>query len=229
MCQHTITQERNMTDKPKHANVHVALAAAQAAMKAPEKNAENPAFKRDGKPMKYADLSSVVESIRKPLTDNGLTWGWRSEYAADAGLWVWTAFIAHGESGTEVCCAVPINASTGNNHAFKSAVTYAKRIGLESVSGQSPGDDDDGNASAGVVDAPRVSPASAHEKAVAEAIDRLAIADTLDELRHVFTSLPKPIAADPRVIKAKDARKDALAAPAADQPAADLGGDKIPY
>jgi hypothetical protein len=59
-------------------------------------------------------------------------------------------------------------------------------------------------------------PASAHEKAVAEAIDRLAIADTLDELRHVFTSLPKPIAADPRVIKAKDARKDALAAPAAD-------------
>lgn len=141
-----------------HANVHVALAAAQADMRLPEKNAENPGFKRDGKPMKYADLSSVVESIRVPLTRHGLAWGWRSAFSADAGLWVWDAYIVHGASGTEVSCAVPVNSGTGNSHAFKSAVTYAKRIGLESVSGQAPGDDDDGNAAAKsppVVEPPR--------------------------------------------------------------------------
>jgi len=75
----------------------------------------------------------------------------------------------------------------------------------------------------------KADPAASHEKAVTEAIERLTISDTLDELRHVFTSLPKPIAADPRVIKAKDARKDAMTPPAADKPAADLGGDQIPY
>jgi hypothetical protein len=129
-----------------HANVYEALAAAQSEMTPPEKNAENPAFKREGKPLKYADLSSVVASIRAPLTRHGLTWGWRMVVLPEVGM-AWEAYIHHGCSNTEVACAVPIP-SGGNMQAFKSAVTYAKRIGIESVSGQAPADDDDGNTAA---------------------------------------------------------------------------------
>jgi hypothetical protein len=49
-------------------------------------------------------------------------------------------------------------------------------------------------------------------------------ADSLDDLRDVFTGLAKGTQADPRVIKAKDAQKSKL-----QPPPADLGADAIPY
>ena len=132
-----------MTDTPKHKNVHQALAAAQAEMQPPEKNATNPAFKRDGKPLKYADLTSVVESVRGPLTKHGIDWGWRSvEFMGGLAM---EAVLTHGETETEITCAVPMYVDRNNMHGLKSAYTYAKRIGLESVTGQAPADDDDGN------------------------------------------------------------------------------------
>ena len=132
-----------MTDTPKHKNVHQALAAAQAEMQPPEKNATNPAFKRDGKPLKYADLTSVVESVRAPLTRHGVSWGWRSvEFMNGLAM---EAVLTHGETETEITCVVPMYVDRNNMHGLKSAYTYAKRIGLESVTGQAPADDDDGN------------------------------------------------------------------------------------
>ena len=196
--------------KAAHANVYEALAAAQSEMTPPEKNAENPAFKRDGKPLKYADLSSVVASIRAPLTRYGLSWGWRMVVLPEIGM-AWEAYIHHGCSNTEVACAVPIP-SGGNMQAIKSAVTYAKRIGIESVSGQAPADDDDGNAAAAA--APKEQPRQRREeptdRAVAIAKEHLASADSIDALKQAFTNLPRVIAAMPEVIAAKDARKAAL-------------------
>lgn len=213
-----------------HPNVHAALAAAQSEMKPPEKNAENPAFKKDGKAMKYADLSSVVESVRAPLTRHGLTWGWRSRFM-DSGMWVWTAYIAHGDSGTEVCCDVPVNSGTGNNHAFKSAVTYAKRIGIESVTGQAPGDDDDGNAAAAAAPredrrppAHRPDPSHNGPAPADIAIASLTNAANVAQLAAIWGDLPVSVKALPEVIGAKDNRKAEL-----NKPADDLAGDSIPY
>jgi hypothetical protein len=207
--------------KAAHANVYVALAAAQAEMTPPEKNAENPAFKRDGKAMKYADLSSVVASIRAPLTRHGLAWGWRMVMLPDVGM-AWEAYIHHGASDTEVSCAVPIP-NSANMQAVKSAVTYAKRIGIESVSGQAPADDDDGNAAAAAAPrqdtrpaprAPAHRPDPSHDRPspADHAISALQAAETLDALAAIWRDLPTSVRALPEVIGAKDNRKTALLA-----------------
>jgi hypothetical protein len=59
-----------------------------------------------------------------------------------------TTYAEHGASDTHRKCPVPLFVDRNNMHGLKSAITYAKRIGLESVTGQAPGDDDDGNAAA---------------------------------------------------------------------------------
>jgi hypothetical protein len=53
----------------------------------------------------------------------------------------------HAESGTELFCDVPLIVNKNDMQGMKSATTYAKRIGLESLSGIAP-EDDDGNAAA---------------------------------------------------------------------------------
>jgi hypothetical protein len=220
--------------KAAHANVYVALAAAQAEMTPPEKNAENHAFKRDGKAMKYADLSSVVASIRAPLTRHGLAWGWRMVVLPELGM-AWEAYIHHGASGTEVSCAVPIP-NSANSQAMKSNITYAKRISIESVSGQAPADDDDGNAAAAAAPrqdtrpaprAPAHRPDPSHDRPspADHAISALGAAETLDALAAIWRDLPTSLRALPEVIGAKDNRKAALAAPVADP----VTEDEIPY
>jgi hypothetical protein len=207
-----------------HKNIHMALASAQAEMMPPEKNAENPAFKRNGVAMKYADLHSVVESVRGPLTKHGISWGWSVvEFAG--GLAV-QCRLTHGQSETFVSCAVPMYVDRNNMHGLKSADTYAKRISLESVTGQAPADDDDGNAAAQAApkDAPKRQPAPDAER-IANACEYLTAADDLADLRARWSNLPKDVQALPAVVSAKDARKAALETPPAD----DLGGDFIPH
>jgi len=215
-----------MTD---HKSIAAALAAAQSEMKPPEKNAENPAFKREGKPMKYADLTSVVESVRAPLTKHGICWGWRSvEFMNSLAM---ECYLKHGASGTELACAVPMHLDRQNMHGLKSAYTYAKRIGLESLTGQAPADDDDGNAAsehmAKAAPAPRQQskPAPDHSQAVTY----LQEADTLPDLAERWEKLPKETKRIPAVISAKDARKDELKPPEPKQDTAAMLDDEIPH
>jgi hypothetical protein len=210
-----------MTDT-KHANIFAALAAAQSHMQPPEKNAENPAFKRDGKALKYADLSSVVESIRKPLTDHGIAWGWRQVMLGDQ--LAWECWLHHGATSTETSCAVPLYVDRNNMHGLKSAITYAKRIGLESVSGQAPADDDDGNLAAEAAPKPaqRQAPAGPDPREVEQAKAIMLSAPSLDALKAAFLALPKPI--QQAVTDQKDTRKFELENLTAD----DLAGDAIP-
>jgi len=214
-----------MTDT-KHANIFAALAAAQAQMEPPEKNAENPAFKREGKALKYADLSSVVESIRKPLTDHGIAWGWRQVMIGEQ--LAWECWLHHGATKTETACAVPLYVDRSNMHGLKSAITYAKRIGLESVSGQAPADDDDGNLAAEAAPKPPVyrqapTPQGPDPREVDQAKDILKSAPDLDALKSAFLNMPKPI--QQAVVDTKDMRKAELELC---PPADDLGDDGIP-
>jgi len=127
----------------KHKNIYVALAAAQAEMTHAKKGAENPHFKS-----KYADLSEVVDAVKPALTKHGITY-FHIIDTSDFGHTMITKLI-HGESETEITCPVPLIIGKQDMQGFKSATTYAKRIGLESVTGLAT-DDDDGNAAAATV------------------------------------------------------------------------------
>ena len=121
-----------------HKNVYMALAAAQAQMGPLIKGASNPHFKS-----KYADLADLVQAVRGPLNANGLAFFHqivRSDGARDM-----RTVLMHGESETSIECDVELIVAKNDMQGMKSATTYAKRIGLESVTGVAP-EDDDGNA-----------------------------------------------------------------------------------
>jgi len=128
------TQEKEMTE---HKNVYVALMAAQAEMGPLIKGEKNPHFKK-----MYAGLNDVVQAVRAPLNSNGLAF---FHQLVEGN--VMRTVLAHGESETMIECDVPLIVSKNDMQGMKSATTYAKRIGLESVTGVAP-EDDDGNAAA---------------------------------------------------------------------------------
>lgn len=134
-----------MTD---HKNIYLALAAAQAEMGGVKKGSVNPAFKS-----KYADLADVVQAVSGPLNAQGIAFFHMA--ASVDGERIMRTVLAHGASGTTIECDVPLIVSKNDMQGYKSATTYAKRIGLESLTGIAP-EDDDGNAAARA--APRSTP-----------------------------------------------------------------------
>jgi hypothetical protein len=201
-----------------HKNIAMALCAAQANMGRVVKGAVNPAFKS-----KYADLADVVAVVVPALTAEGIAM-FHAHGRDEHGPYYRTT-LAHGASDTALHCDVPLIVDRNNMQGMKSAVTYAKRIGLESLTGIAP-EDDDGNAAAQAApkDAPKRQPAPDAER-IANACEYLTAADDLADLRGRWSNLPKDVQALPAVVSAKDARKSALETPPAD----DLGGDQIPY
>jgi hypothetical protein len=136
------------SDMTEHKNIYMALCAAQAGMGKVVKGATNPAFKS-----KYADLADVVSVAIPALTEQGIAMFHmmlRDEQGA-----VMRTTLVHGASGTEISCDVPLIINKNDMQGMKSATTYAKRIGLESLTGIAP-EDDDGNAAAKA--APKVEP-----------------------------------------------------------------------
>jgi len=136
------------SDMTEHKNIYMALCAAQAGMGKVVKGAINPAFKS-----KYADLADVVSVAIPALTEQGIAMFHmmvRDEQGA-----VMRTMLVHGASETSVSCDVPLIINKQDMQGMKSATTYAKRIGLESLTGIAP-EDDDGNAAAKA--APKVEP-----------------------------------------------------------------------
>lgn len=128
------------SDMTEHKNIYMALCAAQAGMGKVVKGATNPAFKS-----KYADLADVVSVAMPALTEQGIAMFHmmvRDEQGA-----VMRTMLVHGASETSVSCDVPLIINKNDMQGMKSATTYAKRIGLESLTGIAP-EDDDGNAAA---------------------------------------------------------------------------------
>ena len=135
-----MTDKKVNEENPRHKNVYVALAAAQAQMGPLIKGASNPHYKS-----KYADLADLVQAVRVPLNSNGLTFFHqivKGEVSRDM-----RTVLMHGESETSIECDVELIVAKNDMQGMKSATTYAKRIGLESVTGVAP-EDDDGNAAA---------------------------------------------------------------------------------
>jgi hypothetical protein len=123
-----------------HKNIYMALCAAQANMGKVVKGATNPAFKS-----KYADLADVISVAMPVLTEQGITM-FQPVVRDEHGLAMRTMLV-HGASETSISCDVPLIINKQDMQGLKSATTYAKRIGLESLTGIAP-EDDDGNAAA---------------------------------------------------------------------------------
>ena len=96
---------------------------------------ENPFFKS-----KYADLSSVWDVSRKPLTDNGLAIVQTMGISEMGGPVVITTLLH--ESGQWIRGTLPINPVKEDPQALGSAITYGRRYSLSAILGICPEDDD---------------------------------------------------------------------------------------
>ena len=187
-----------------HKNIYAALAAAQATMGTVVKGATNPGFKS-----RYADLADVVAVVVPALTSQGMAM-YHSMTRDDHGLIMRTT-LSHGGTDTHLHCDVPLIVDRNNMQGMKSATTYAKRIGVESLTGIAP-DDDDGNAAAQAAPKQDAKPAAKHAstEAVAVAVASLQSAESLDQLVAIWTDLTKDVKANVAVSGAKDRRKAEL-------------------
>lgn len=118
-----------------------ALAKAQGEMDGAKKDAVNPFFKA-----RYADLASVIDAIREPMSRNGLSHMQfpRVIVQEDGKLVEVETLIMHtsGEFVSEIL-ALPI--VKYDPQELGKLITYCKRYGLQAALGV-PSEDDDGNA-----------------------------------------------------------------------------------
>lgn len=118
-----------------------ALAKAQAAIKGAVKDSTNPHFKND-----YADLASVWDACREPLTKQGLSVAQSAESNGDGGFGV-TTMLLH-TSGQWMSGTLFLRPMKDDPQGAGSALTYARRYALAAMVGVAPADDDGNAASA---------------------------------------------------------------------------------
>lgn len=110
-----------------------ALVKAQSAMGSAKKDSNNPFFKS-----KYADLAEIISVVKEPLLKNGISF---LQIVTESGV---ETTILH-ESGEFISGVTPVVVSKTNDpQALGSAITYARRYGLQAMLGI-PAEDDDAN------------------------------------------------------------------------------------
>lgn len=113
-----------------------ALNKAQAEMSGAKKKATNPFFGS-----KYSDMNAVVDAIRIPFCDNGLSY---SQFPLFNDKCVGVETILMHESGEWISSILMLPMVKQDPQAAGSAITYARRYSLQSIAGI-PSEDDDGN------------------------------------------------------------------------------------
>lgn len=117
-----------------------ALSAAQSQMKPAVKDSENPFFRS-----KYADLASVWEVCREPLSKNGLS---VSQLVMDGEESVTVKTLLLHISGQWLESELSLVPKDKTPQGVGSAITYARRYALSAIVGVST-EDDDGNQESG--------------------------------------------------------------------------------
>lgn len=115
----------------------VAMCKAQAEMGGAHKGANNPFFKS-----KYADLGAVVQAVKEPFANNGLSY---VQFPIEQTGRIGVETILMHESGEWLSNEFTVQLSKQDAQGAGSAITYCRRYGLQSIAGI-PSDDDDGNA-----------------------------------------------------------------------------------
>lgn len=128
-----------------------ALAKAQGAFKNPSRNREvtvrMKAEKGGGSyKFSYATFDEIINCVRKPLADNGLSFSQGLNGQAVVTM------LMHA-SGQWLSTELPVKIGGGDNaaQAMGSGITYAKRYALTAMLGIASEEDDDGNAADGHV------------------------------------------------------------------------------
>jgi len=137
--------------------IHEAFIEAYAEMPDPKKNAENPAFKRDNKPIKYADLEAFLDVakpilaacgfalIQAPVNDGPLV-----------GVHTWLLYVT-GEKMDFGQFVVAL--SKPDPQGAGAALTYCRRYAVAAIFGLAQ-EDDDANRASGGADTPASTPAA---------------------------------------------------------------------
>lgn len=118
--------------------IAMALVKAQKEITFASKDAMNPHLKS-----KYADLPSVIDAIKVPLNNNGIFYMQSPGLMIDMHLHLTTRLIHDSGEWIEETMSIPMIKQ--DPQAFGSALTYARRYGLSSITGLYA-DDDDGYA-----------------------------------------------------------------------------------
>lgn len=117
-------------------NITKALLLAQRKMEAAVKGSKNPYFKSS-----YADYNAVLEACKGPLNESGIV-VLQPHSTNEKGSFVETILIH--ESGEFISSETKVTVSKENDpQALGSAITYARRYGLQSLVSL-PSEDDDG-------------------------------------------------------------------------------------
>lgn len=125
-------------------HLSLALSKAQGEMTGAKKGADNPFFKSH-----YSDLTMVIEAISQPFANNELAFVQGAEVADDK-ISVKTRIIH--SSGQWIEAETTLPPTKEDAQGYGSAITYAKRYGLQALAGV-PSIDDDGNAAVAQVKA----------------------------------------------------------------------------
>lgn len=135
-------------------NLAKALSAAQGMIRNAVKDSSNPHFGN-----KYADLASIWDAIREPLTKNGLSILQTTHTNEANGLYLKTTLLH--VSGEFVESEFPLRPHQNTSQALGSCLTYARRYSLSAICGVAQADEtnDDGNAASGPAPSNSRSPA----------------------------------------------------------------------
>ena len=114
-----------------------ALAKTQGQIEKAKKDSLNPHLRN-----KYADISSIWDAIREPLTANGLC-VLQEPRSANGGVLLTTTLLH--SSGEYIRSSLTMPVTKQDPQGYGSAITYARRYSLQSIVGIAA-EDDDGNA-----------------------------------------------------------------------------------
>jgi len=117
-----------------------ALCTAQSQMTFAKKDSKNPFFKSS-----YADLSSVWDACRGPLTSNGLAVIQTFDSDHDENTVVVVTTLTH-TSGQWINSRLKLPLVKKDPQGLGSAITYGRRYSLAAIVGVIADEDDDGNA-----------------------------------------------------------------------------------
>lgn len=124
-----------MEKSPSIKNISLALLKFQGLMSKVVKGNTNPFYNS-----KYADLPAILEAIKSPLQDAGLSF---TQFpTGQNGL---ATLLMHGESGEYIQCEFFSQPVKTDPQAMGSAISYMRRYALAAVLGLNLDEDDDAN------------------------------------------------------------------------------------
>jgi len=155
----------------------LALCKAQNAMTGAKKSEKNLFFKS-----KYSNLESVIDAISEPFAFNSLCFVQGAEFN-EGRISVKTRIIHSSGQWIESDTVLP--PTKNDAQGYGSAITYARRYGLQSLAGV-PSVDDDGNAA--------VEHQAESVVLDTEMLEKIRTIESGEELKAMFKSLPEKVA-----------------------------------